>query len=84
MMKTNMTTLTDESLKLFTEYAEDACNWGGTPCVGGNVKQTPARNGNLTDLKKAGLLRTFESDRQTWITFTPAGVALAANLGIEF
>lgn len=76
-------TLTADSLRLFKDIANDAGNWGGTPMVGGNVCTTKADLGNLTDLKKHGLLSTFESDGCYFIDFTPAGLALAFVHGIQ-
>ena len=76
--------LTPDSLALFTEFALDACNWSGTPLVGGNVWMDQARNGNLTDLKKNGLVRTFTVDGPAiWLEFTPHGVAYAKFLGLN-
>lgn len=67
---------------LFLAYAKDAVNWSGTPLVGGNVRQGEAENGHLTHLKKLGLLITFRDDGDSWIEFTPAGKALAAESGV--
>jgi hypothetical protein len=79
----DMKTLTPDSLALFLAYARDAGNWSGTPMVGGNVGGSKADAGNLTDLKKAGLLTTFVDDGNKWIKFTAAGIALAAEHNIE-
>lgn len=75
--------ITAQSLELFLAYAEDAGNWSGTPLVGGNVGGSREDNGNLTQLKKAGLISTFEYAGDVFIKFTDAGVALAAEHGIE-
>ena len=75
--------ITDTSLNLFLDYAEDAGNWSGTPLVGGNVGGSKEDRGNLTQLKRAGLLTTFAEDGDTWISFTPEGKRLAAEHGIE-
>ncbi len=75
--------ITDASLDLFIRYAKDAGNWGGSPMVGGNVRGSLEANGNLTQLKKAGLIRTFRSDGCDWVKFTGPGDSLAALLGIE-
>lgn len=75
--------VTDRSLSLFLAYARDAANWSGTPCVGGNVGGTREDQGNLTQLKRAGLLTTFESDGSTFVQFTDAGRALARSHGVE-
>lgn len=75
--------MTPASFALFIAYAKDAGNWSGQPLVGGNVKQDMAANGNLTDLKKAGLITTFNSDGDMWIKFTASGRAFAAQYGID-
>lgn len=82
-LATESVSLTEESLKLFLLYANDAGNWNGNPLVGGNITHTQKDNGNLTDLKKKGLLTTFRSDGYDWIEFTAAGIAFAALHGIE-
>lgn len=77
--------ITDKSLEIFKAYAEDACNWGGTPLVGGNVRpgEEKADRGNITQLKKAGLIETFNDEGHTWMDFTPKGVAFALSMGIK-
>lgn len=74
--------LTKTSLDLFVAYAEDADNWSGMPLVGGNVGGSKEERGNLTQLKKAGLITTFVDEGCTWIIFTDMGVEYAAALGI--
>lgn len=71
--------ITPQSLKVFLAYAEDAGNWSGTPLVGGDK----AERGNLTQLKKAGLIETDTDEGHTWLYFTDAGKALAAEHGID-
>src|SRR5262245_41257501 len=67
-------TLTPASLDLFLGFAEDAPNWSGSPLV----TLTPAQRGNLADLKKKGLLTTWEDeDGCVFVNFTDAGIALA-------
>jgi hypothetical protein len=75
--------LTAKSLEIFLSYAKDADNWNGTPLVGGNVGGDKEGRGNLTQLKKAGLLTTFKDDGLMWVEFTEAGKAFALNHGIE-
>jgi hypothetical protein len=85
--------ITERSMEVFLEYAKDAGNWGGNPLVGGNVftGEAEAREtrGNLTQLKRAGLITTETEPRTstgpitTWIYFTEAGKVLAAEYGIE-
>jgi hypothetical protein len=76
--------ITPRSLELFLAYARDAGNWSGTPLVGGNVCVGGEREdrGNLTQLKRAGLLTTFVDDGNAWVSFTAAGERLAAEHGI--
>lgn len=79
--------ITDRSLALFKAYAKDSGNWAGTPCVGANVPDTKEDRGNLTQLKKAGLIETWRDEpdppnpRCIWLRFTPAGVKYARELG---
>ena len=74
--------LTATSIEVFKAYAEDADNWSGTPLVGGNVGGSKEERGNLTQLKKAGLIQTDVDEGCTWVIFTPLGVEYAASLGI--
>jgi hypothetical protein len=76
--------LTKRSIDLFVAYAEDADNWSGSPLVGGNVGGSKEDRGNLTQLKKAGLITTdyVREDDCTWINFTKMGIEYAAALGI--
>jgi hypothetical protein len=74
--------ITETSLKVFLAYADDAGNWNGTPLVGGNVGGDKAERGNLTQLKVAGLITTDIEEGNTWLFFTDAGKALAAQHGI--
>jgi hypothetical protein len=76
--------LTSASLELFRQYAADAPNWSGMPCVGGNVGGSAQDRGNLTQLKRLGLITTRKEDGQTWIIFTPDGTRFAKEqFGLE-
>ena len=77
-----MFSITETSKVLFLAYAKDAGNWSGQPLVGGNVGGTKEDRGNITQLKKAGLLTTFASDGCAWIEFTQAGREFAQEHGI--
>lgn len=79
----NATAITAESLRVFLAYANDAGNWSGMPLVGGNVGGGPEERGNLTQLKRAGLIRTSKEEGNTWLFFTAEGVALAAEHGVD-
>ncbi len=70
------------TLDRFLQYAADAGNWSGTPLVGGNVGGDASDKGYIVNMKKRGLVETFEYDRCTWIDFTDKGIALAAEHGI--
>jgi hypothetical protein len=78
-----MHNITGRSFALFLEYAKDACEWNGTPLVGGNVGGSKEDRGNLTQLKQAGLIDTFKDEGLVWIKFTDAGRALAGEHGIK-
>lgn len=73
--------ITETSLAVFLAYAEDANNWNGMPLVGGNVGGSKEERGNLTQLKQAGLITTDIDEGCTWVIFTDAGKALAAEHG---
>lgn len=75
--------LTPAVVERFLEYANDAINWGGTPCVGGNVGGDAADKGYLANMKKAGLIETFVSDNATFIEFTCAGREFSAKHGVS-
>jgi hypothetical protein len=72
--------LSQRSIELFKAYFDDAGNWSGMPLVGGNVGGSKADRGNLTHLKRAGLIRTQVEEGNTWIIFTEAGKAFGETL----
>lgn len=74
--------ITDRSLNLFLVLANDAGNWSGTPPTDSNVDMTKAEQGNLTQLKRAGLVKTINDDGSAWVIFTERGIALAESHGI--
>jgi len=69
----NATQLTPASVKLFQALWNDAPNWNGTPLV----DLTAEERGNLTQLKRAKLVETFNSDGDMFVAFTDAGRAYA-------
>jgi hypothetical protein len=75
--------ITEQSKALFIAFAKDAANWNGEPLVGGNVTTDAQARGNLTQLKRAGLVTTFKDEGSLWLQFTPAGREYAKTLGIE-
>lgn len=77
------TELTPASHDLFMEFANDAGNWSGTPPTDGNVQMTNSQRGNLTHLKKLGLIITDEYDGSAWVSFTEKGIAYAGQNGVD-
>lgn len=75
--------ITAKSQELFVAYWEDACNWSGTPAVGHNVQSSQENNGNLTQLKIAGLISTWTDEGTTWLEFTDLGKQYANFIGIN-
>lgn len=81
---TKKITITDQSKALFLAYAHDAGNWSGTPLLGegGNVDHSKEARGNLTQLKRAGLVTTFRYEGCMWVQPTEAGKVYAVDLGV--
>jgi hypothetical protein len=75
--------LTVKSTALFIDLVKDAGNWNGNPLWGGNVGGSREDRGNLTDIKKAGLVTTDMDDGCIWIFFTDLGKKFAKGLGYE-
>lgn len=74
-----MLNLTESTKNLFVELVKDAPNWSGTPLFQG----TKSQQGNLTDLKKNGLITTqqdSDNSRCFWVYFTDAGKKYAIDL----
>ncbi|OQA34779.1 MAG: hypothetical protein BWY56_01844 [Acidobacteria bacterium ADurb.Bin340] len=80
---TTSPSLTPTSLKLFLDLAKDACNWSDQPLLNGNVQTDSALRGNLTQLKREGLLITTREEGCTWVLFTQKGSEFAASHGIK-
>lgn len=75
--------ITKQSKSLFIEYWKDAANWSGTPAIGHNVESSKENNGNLTQLKVAGLITTWNDDGSTWLRFTNAGKEYGKSIGLN-
>lgn len=73
--------LTPTSIKLFCYLANDAGNWNGQPLLDGNM--TKELRGNLTQIKRAGLLTTHKEEGCVWVTFTDKGKEYAATHDID-
>lgn len=80
--KLNAKDLTSRSRELFIEYVKDSPNWNGAPCVGCNVGGSKEDRGNLTHLKRAGLIVIERANGQAWIYFTSKGKTFAEELGL--
>jgi hypothetical protein len=76
---TNQITLTEKSLSLFLSLARDAKNWNGEPLLDVSKEE----RGNLTQLKREGLLSTFRDEGCDWVIFSQAGSEFAAQHGIK-
>lgn len=72
-----MSNLTPASFALFIHFAKDAHNWNGEPLV----DITKEQRGNLSQLKKNKLLRTFKDEGCDFVIFTDEGRELAAQHG---
>lgn len=72
--------LTPPSHQLFYQLVQDSFNWSGTPLFDG----TQQEKGNLTDLKKKGLVTTWKEEGCLWVDFTNEGRAFAKReFGID-
>lgn len=65
--------LSPASAALFSDLAATSA----LECRAPTIDYTVQNRGNLTDLKKKGLIKTEESDGDVWVYFLLAGVALA-------
>ena len=77
-----MTNLTEGTKALFIELVEDADQWNGQPLYQHRARGA-ADNGHLTDLKKNGLVTTWEDEGDIFIDFTDAGIEYAASIGLD-
>ncbi len=77
-----MTNLTEGSKALFIELVEDAEEWSGQPLYQHRERDTSA-NGHLTDLKKNGLVNSWEDAGDIFIDFPDSGIEYAASIGLD-
>ena len=70
--------LTADSNNLLLAIFKDLPNWDN--CSPAYNHTDAVTRGNLTDLKKKKLVRTFKDEGNEWITLTDAGKALAESL----
>lgn len=74
--------ISDRSLQLLLAYARDIPNCSGRAPVGGNAGGSKEDRGNLTQLKRAGLITTdTDEDNRVWLRFTDSGREMAARHG---
>jgi hypothetical protein len=71
--------MTNESLALFKDLIEDAPNWNGQPLLDISKEE----RGNLTQLKREGLLKTVEDEGNTFALFTQKGISYAREIGLQ-
>lgn len=71
--------LTPESRRLFLDLVKDSFEWSGVPLL----DITREQRGNLTDLKRCGLIKTETDEGHTWCYFTTLGREAARLLGYE-
>jgi len=69
--------ITEKSEELFNKISKDACNWSGVPML----DITKEERGNLTQLKKVGLLTTDLDEGIEWVYFTDTGIKKGESLG---
>jgi hypothetical protein len=74
-----MYNISDRSLSLFISLAQDAGNWAGQPIIDIDAQA----RGNLTQLKRAKLLRTFTDRDVAFAIFTNAGRDFASAHGVD-
>lgn len=70
--KFTATGMTEDTAYLLVSFCLDAPNWNGSPMLDISKED----RGNLTDLKKRGLLNTWKDDGITYVFFTDAGKQL--------
>ena len=77
-----LTDLSEASAALFTALAKDACNWSDQPMIGpdSNINTDLSQRGNITDLKRKGLICTVTEHRATFVCFTQEGAVLATEV----
>jgi hypothetical protein len=74
--------LTPASLALFKYIAEEKANFDDDPYLEDLRQMSQADNGNMTDLKKRGLIDVYETAYgKTLVKVTSEGTKLAMSLG---
>src|SRR5271168_3389706 len=78
------TALTPASLELFRSIADEKARFGDDPYLEDMPPMSHADNGNMTDLKKRGLINVYETDYgKHMVKVTTEGAKLALSLGLD-
>jgi len=76
--------LTPASLELFRAVANEKANFGDDPYLEDMPPMSHADNGNMTDLKKRGLIEVYETSYgKHIIKITAEGTKLALSIGVD-
>jgi hypothetical protein len=78
------TQLTPASLELFRSIADEKARFGDDPYLEDMPPMSHADNGNMTDLKRRGLIDVYETDYgKHLVKVTSEGTKLALSLGLD-
>ena len=81
---TSTTELTPASLEMFREIAVEKSRFGDDPYLEDMRPMSQPANGNMTDLKKRGLIDVYGTDYgKHMVKVTSEGTELAMSLGID-
>ena len=72
--------LTPKSEELFKQFCDSTWDWSGTPLL----EITSNQRGNLTDLKRKGLVNTDTDEGCEWVHFTKKGYDYANSQGYDY
>jgi hypothetical protein len=77
--ETALDNISPASALLLFDLINDAPNWNGQPLI----DITKEQRGNLTDLKRRGLLKTFTEEGCQFAIFTEIGIEVAAKVNVK-
>ena len=78
------TAMTPASLELFRAIADEKASFGDDPYLEDMPPMTNVDNGNMTDLKKYGLIEVYETAYGKHIVkVTARGTKLALSIGVD-
>jgi hypothetical protein len=78
-VETALDNLSPASASLLYDLIKDAPNWNGQPLI----DITKEQRGNLSDLKRRGILNTFTDEGCQFAIFTATGIAIAAAVNVK-